>query len=396
MSNSRASKSSSFIKKVPELKVKINAGSISENNIVQKSLNSNNLRPPNFMTLPSYSSNSPLPSLKPVEHPVMSKINLYGFEIAPRTCVNNLSPKRKSKKLKEKRTKETEKLNKWLYFTKNWQYYSKSRNKLKYIIRKGIPDSLRGDIWYSLSKAEKLRIKEPKIYGEYIKNGKLKKEIDVQICKDLCRTFPSNVYLQKKSGQRALYNVLKGIALHVEEVGYCQGMGFIVASLLMYMGEEDAFWVMISLLNGRCRLKDMLKDGLPLTRQRLFVLDLLVEAQIPALHRHFKKESFFALTYANKWLIAIFCTSVPFSITVRVIDVLLNEGFKVIFRVSLAILNIAKKDLLKLNNIDMLDKIVETTHELGENPDMLMNYAFNHIKLKRETIDRMAQKFSDQ
>jgi len=40
------------------------------------------------------------------------------------------------------------------------------------------------------------------------------------------------------NSQRSLSNVLKVYAIHDPEVGYCQGMGFTTALLLMYMEEE--------------------------------------------------------------------------------------------------------------------------------------------------------------
>ena len=41
-----------------------------------------------------------------------------------------------------------------------------------------------------------------------------------------------------KCRQQALFNVLKAYAVYNPEIGYCQGMGFISALLLMYMAEE--------------------------------------------------------------------------------------------------------------------------------------------------------------
>lgn len=40
------------------------------------------------------------------------------------------------------------------------------------------------------------------------------------------------------SGQRSLFNVLRAFANYDEEVGYCQGMTNIVATILMYCEEE--------------------------------------------------------------------------------------------------------------------------------------------------------------
>ena len=38
--------------------------------------------------------------------------------------------------------------------------------------------------------------------------------------------------------QTALYNALKAYSIYDSKVGYCQGMGFIIALLLLYMTEE--------------------------------------------------------------------------------------------------------------------------------------------------------------
>lgn len=49
--------------------------------------------------------------------------------------------------------------------------------------------------------------------------------------------------------QRALFNVLRAFANYDEEVGYCQGMTNIVATILMYCEEEvnSCFYININL-----------------------------------------------------------------------------------------------------------------------------------------------------
>ena len=56
---------------------------------------------------------------------------------------------------------------------------------------------------------------------------------------DLDRTFPRHELFRKKQGdgQNQLYNVLYAYACHDQEVGYCQGMGFLAALFLMYYTE---------------------------------------------------------------------------------------------------------------------------------------------------------------
>ena len=38
--------------------------------------------------------------------------------------------------------------------------------------------------------------------------------------------------------------------MYDKEVGYVQGMGFVAATALLYMGEEDTFWLLVALLKG--------------------------------------------------------------------------------------------------------------------------------------------------
>uniref|UniRef100_A0A453H3T5 Rab-GAP TBC domain-containing protein n=1 Tax=Aegilops tauschii subsp. strangulata TaxID=200361 RepID=A0A453H3T5_AEGTS len=75
---------------------------------------------------------------------------------------------------------------------------------------------------------------------------------ELEIIRDISRTFPSHIFFQQRHGpgQRSLYNVLKAYSVYDRDVGYVQGMGFIAGLLLLYMSEEDAFWLIVALLKG--------------------------------------------------------------------------------------------------------------------------------------------------
>lgn len=100
---------------------------------------------------------------------------------------------------------------------------------------------------------------------------------ELDIIRDISRTFPSHVFFQQRHGpgQRSLYNVLKAYSVFDRDVGYVQvllrnlslfcacckvipnidklkfqGMGFLAGLLLLYMSEEDAFWLLVALLKG--------------------------------------------------------------------------------------------------------------------------------------------------
>jgi len=70
------------------------------------------------------------------------------------------------------------------------------------------------------------------------------------IRRDIARTYPEHEFFKEKDGlgQESLFNVMKAYSLHDREVGYCQGSAFIVGLLLMQMPEEEAFAVVVKLM----------------------------------------------------------------------------------------------------------------------------------------------------
>jgi hypothetical protein len=73
------------------------------------------------------------------------------------------------------------------------------------------------------------------------------------IRRDIARTYPEHEFFKEKDGlgQESLFNVMKAYSLHDREVGYCQGSAFIVGLLLMQMPEEEAFAVVVKLMQVR-------------------------------------------------------------------------------------------------------------------------------------------------
>jgi hypothetical protein len=60
---------------------------------------------------------------------------------------------------------------------------------------------------------------------------------------DIPRTFPSLEYFKPgQPGYHELLRILKAISLSRPEVGYCQGMCFFAAVVLMVLGNEEVWW----------------------------------------------------------------------------------------------------------------------------------------------------------
>ena len=109
-------------------------------------------------------------------------------------------------------------------------------------IRAGIPPPLRGVVWASMSGARDKSLEE-----SFEKLQDEKSPYEGIINKDVGRSFPGVELFRdaEGEGQKMLGRVLKCFSLHDKDIGYCQGLGFLVGPLLMNMGEKEAFCVLV-------------------------------------------------------------------------------------------------------------------------------------------------------
>ncbi|XP_072981434.1 uncharacterized protein [Typha angustifolia] len=275
----------------------------------------------------------------------------------------------------------------------DWKHYVRRKSHVvKRRIRKGIPDCLRGLVWQLISGSRDLLLMNPGVYEQLVIYETSASELD--IIRDISRTFPSHVFFQQRHGpgQRSLYNVLKAYSVYDRDVGYVQGMGFLAGLLLLYMSEEDAFWLLVALLKGAVHapMEGLYLVGLPLVQQYLFQLEQLVKEYLPKLGQHFSQEMINPSMYASQWFITVFSYSFPFPLALRIWDVFLYEGVKVVFQVGLALLKFCHDDLIKLP----FEKLIHALRNFPEdatNPDTLLPLAFTFKVSKR--LEELKQEY---
>eukprot|EP00249_Psilotum_nudum_P010584 c22629_g1_i1 orf=408-1361(+) len=215
----------------------------------------------------------------------------------------------------------------------------KNHIQLKKLIRNGIPPSLRPKVWMAVSGAAKKRETVPESYYRDLTQaveGRITAATR-QIDHDLARTFPSHPWLDTPAGHVALRRVLVGYSFRDSYVGYCQGMNFIAALLLLVMKtEEEAFWMLAVLLEN-ILFKDCYTDDLSGCHVEQRVFKDLLDKKYPRLSAHLDLIGFDASLVITEWFLCLFAKSLPSETTMRVWDALFNEGAKVLFRVALAI-----------------------------------------------------------
>ncbi|XP_059670528.1 uncharacterized protein LOC132316046 isoform X2 [Cornus florida] len=268
----------------------------------------------------------------------------------------------------------------------DWKHYVRRKpHVVKRRIRKGIPDCLRGLVWQLMSGSRDLLLMNPGVYEQLVIYETSASELD--IIRDISRTFPLHVFFQQRHGpgQRSLYNVLKAYSVYYRDVGYVQGMGFIAGLLLLYMSEEDAFWLLVALLKGAVHAP---MEGLYL--QYLFQFDHLMREYLPKLGEHFTQEMINPSMYASQWFITVFSYSFPFHLSLRIWDAFLFEGVKIVFKVGLALLKHCQNDLIKLPFETLIHSLRNFPKD-AMNPDTLLPMAYS-IKVSRH-LEELKQQY---
>ena len=98
---------------------------------------------------------------------------------------------------------------------------SDSRPKqLKQLVRRGIPEALRGEVWLRLSGCSS----DEKVMDAYRVLITKECSADSVILRDIHRTFPAHDFFKDSGGlgQEALAKISRAYAVYDEEVGYCQ------------------------------------------------------------------------------------------------------------------------------------------------------------------------------
>ncbi|KAI9503422.1 rab-GTPase-TBC domain-containing protein [Coemansia spiralis] len=213
--------------------------------------------------------------------------------------------------------------------------------KVKRLVQTGVPESVRPRFYYLMTGAAALERA-----GEYQRLGSLGAQPIFDIIeRDISRCYPDHTLFVDGPGQRQLRRVLRAYAQYNPQIGYCQGMGRLVGLFLITgLTEERAFWALAAVVHNyipRYYMPDL--GGL---KQHTQVFERLLAERNPRLHRHLVEQGCDALMYATPWFMTVFTLSLPWPTVLRVWDWFAYRGTKVLFRVALAITDIASDHLL--------------------------------------------------
>ncbi|KAM1182782.1 hypothetical protein ACFX14_001154 [Malus domestica] len=236
------------------------------------------------------------------------------------------------------------------------------KEELEVLVRGGVPMALRGELWQAFVGVKARRadnyyqdlLASETNAGREVEKHSSESDSDIklsttdpvsvpekwkgQIEKDLPRTFPGHPALDE-DGRNALRRLLTAYARHNPTVGYCQAMNFFAGLLLLLMPEENAFWALMGLLDDY--FDGYYSEEMIESQVDQLVFEELVHERFPKLVNHLGYLGVQVAWVTGPWFLTIFMNMLPWESVLRVWDVLLFEGNRVmLFRTALALMEL--------------------------------------------------------
>lgn len=266
------------------------------------------------------------------------------------------------------------------------------KEELECLVRGGVPMALRGELWQAFVgvKARRVegyyqellasehnvgnKVEQDSSQTDSLTDGPIKDSLTVtekwkgQIEKDLPRTFPGHPALDE-DGRNALRRLLTAYARHNPSVGYCQAMNFFAGLLLLLMPEENAFWALMGVIDDY--FDGYYSEEMIESQVDQLAFEDLVRERLPKLVNHLDFLGVQVAWVTGPWFLSIFMNMLPWESVLRVWDVLLFEGNRVmLFKTALALMELYGPALVTTKDagdaVTLLQSLAGSTFDSSE------------------------------
>ncbi|KAK8510704.1 hypothetical protein V6N12_067154 [Hibiscus sabdariffa] len=221
------------------------------------------------------------------------------------------------------------------------------KEELQSLVHGGVPKDLRGELWQAFVGVKARRVeryyddllaKENHDADQHSNSSGVFEKWRMQIEKDIPRTFPGHPALNDH-GRDSLRRLLLAYARHNPSVGYCQAMNFFAGLLLLLMPEENAFWTLVGIIDDY--FDGYYAEEMIESQVDQLVFEELMRERFPRLVKHLDHLGVQVAWVSTPWFLSIFVNLLPWESVLRIWDVILFEGNRVmLFRTALALMEL--------------------------------------------------------
>mmetsp|Transcript_67392 Transcript_67392/g.158952 ORF Transcript_67392/g.158952 Transcript_67392/m.158952 type:complete len:496 (+) Transcript_67392:26-1513(+) len=276
-------------------------------------------------------------------------------------------------------------------------FADKSR-RLKKLCRKGVAKDLRGAVWAGVSGAATQQSASRGLFHKLSQDAEAAAASQLlpaadQIEMDLHRTFPEHPRFSRFTeeggrGMNQLRRVLLAYSLRNQSVGYCQGMNFICAYLLLHMDEESAFWCLSRVIEVLMP-PDYYTDTMSGCHADQQVFQALIRKRFPRMFAHMERIGMIVELACMQWFLCLFSRTFPSETVLRCWDSFFFEGTKVLFRVALAVLHIHEEELFKCHDAHEFSMKLQDIATNLVDCERVMKTSFKIRKFRSATVSKL-------
>ena len=125
-------------------------------------------------------------------------------------------------------------------------------------------------------------------------------------------------------------------------------------------------------------------------KKKCYVFLNLQKKHINNIYNIFQREKVLPTMYLSSWFISLFARTLDFSIVLRVYDCFFLEGYKIIYRIGLAILKLNEPKFSKVKKGEVIPLLYKCNEDLDVEELLKVAFAFN---ISRNYIDQMEEEF---
>ena len=227
----------------------------------------------------------------------------------------------------------------------------------KLLLIKGvIPSSYRPEFWFISSGAKREMIRHPNYYKfitEKYPINKISLREEIEIEKDIKRSFPEEEFFRNENNLKKFRNVLNSYFKR-NLSGYTQGCNLIMGRILETVkDDEKSFWIFSQLMETVLSV-DYYSRMIGIHTDIDIVSCLLRDFYLPELIQKVKKSNGLLILSNTllKWFVTLFIEHFPKKFQLLVWDLLFIDKKIVLYKVSISLWQKYKYEISQLNSIE--------------------------------------------